>query len=158
MISKFLFRWVFFSLLYYLMSTAINNHIFLSKLFRKIVNDSRIQFRILDEFGVLPPSPISPVTSSSFRTIQKSVETVFNAPSGPSLMIGNTDTRWYWDLSKNIYRFSPLRIKVKDLSMFHGLNERIDIDSLADIVLFYAVLIMISCDQRDRIESSSRGD
>ena len=114
--------------------------------FRKVVNDPQIHFRILDDMYI-PPSPISSTSSHAFRTIQTCVETIYKVPSGPSLMIGNTDTRWYWDLANDIYRFSPLRISVHDLTMFHGINERIGVNALAEIVIFYTLLIYMSGDE-----------
>lgn len=106
------------------------------------MDDERIQLRILDSFTT-NPSPISSTDSHAFQMIQSCIKTVFNIVSGPSLMIGNTDTRWYWKLSENIYRFSPLRIAIDDLSMFHGVNERIEVDALAEMIYFYCMLIQM---------------
>ena len=61
-------------------------------------------------------------------------------------MVGNTDTRWYWDLSDDIYRFSPVELNIKDVKMFHGLNERISVKGMGGIVQYYEKLIKKSCD------------
>ena len=106
--------------------------------------------RILHDLAV-NPSPISSIDSNAFKTIQTCVSAVYDVISGPSLMIGNTDTRWYWNLSDNIFRFSPITISVHDLTMFHGVNERIEVDTLAEMVLFYAVLIQM-CGDTDSME------
>eukprot|EP00978_Attheya_sp_CCMP212_P003569 scaffold7494_cov55-Attheya_sp.AAC.1 len=110
---------------------------------RKLVNDDRVKMRVLE--GAIPPSPTSSFTSDPFRHIQQCVQLVFGLDSVPALCIGNTDTRWYWSLSDNIFRFSPLALTLKETSMFHGLNERISVDALAGIVQFYISFIKMSC-------------
>lgn len=41
------------------------------------------------------------------------------APSG---MVANTDTKWYWNVTRNIFRFVPSKLDlIKD---FHTVNER----------------------------------
>jgi carboxypeptidase PM20D1 len=107
------------------------------------VNDDRVKMRVLE--GAIPPSPTSSFTSDPFRHIQQCVQLVFGLDSVPALCIGNTDTRWYWSLSDNIFRFSPLALTLKETSMFHGLNERISVDALAGIVQFYISFIKMSC-------------
>ena len=52
-------------------------------------------------------------------------------------MIGNTDTRHYWNLTDSIYRFSPQFLTPDDLHRFHGVNERIGVTNYAQIVDFY---------------------
>jgi carboxypeptidase PM20D1 len=90
---------------------------------------------------LVPPSPVSSITNAQFGWIEKSVSSVFSNPTTCSIMIGNTDTRWYWDLSDSIYRFSPVELNIKDLSMFHGLDERLSVDGMSRIVQYYMELI-----------------
>jgi carboxypeptidase PM20D1 len=74
--------------------------------------------------GSIPASPISNHrTSAGFKLIQFSVENTFGFLCAPNLWIGNTDTRWYWELSESIFRFSPVALTMKETSMFHGFNE-----------------------------------
>ena len=56
-------------------------------------------------------------------------------------LIGNTDTRRYVDLTKNIYRFSPTYMFPNDLSRFHGDNERISVTDYVKAINFYYHLI-----------------
>ncbi len=57
--------------------------------------------------------------------------------------VGNTDTRWYWDLSDQIFRFSPVKLTLLETKMFHGINEKISTDALSNIVDFYKMLVMM---------------
>lgn len=53
-------------------------------------------------------------------------------------MIGNTDTRYYWNLTKNIYRFTPtIAMGPEDLKRFHGVNERISVNNYEKVVNFF---------------------
>lgn len=45
----------------------------------------------------------------------------------PSIMTGNTDTRHYWNLTKNIYRYTPFFLKsYSGESNIHSVDEKID--------------------------------
>ncbi|GMI52955.1 hypothetical protein ScalyP_jg8964 [Parmales sp. scaly parma] len=107
---------------------------------KKVIDDDRIKVTVVG--GVTPASKVSSLTSNSFAWVKESVANVFNNPSTCSLMIGNTDTRHYWNLSNDIYRFSPVNLHVKELGMFHGLNERISVDNLAGVCLYYRELML----------------
>jgi carboxypeptidase PM20D1 len=105
----------------------------------KIINDPRVTVKKFDM--EIPPSPVSSITNKPWGWIEASVSEVFNNPTTCSIMIGNTDTRWYWDLSDSIYRFSPVELNIKDLGMFHGLDERISVDGVERVVAYYTEII-----------------
>lgn len=104
-----------------------------------MINDKRVTVRIMNPSTL--PSPASDVSSYSFGIIQETIQEVFGNLSAPALVVGNTDTRWYWDLSTQIYRFSPVALSLEETTMFHGLNERISKKSLVSMVDFYKLLI-----------------
>jgi carboxypeptidase PM20D1 len=113
---------------------------------RKVVNDKRVQMLVMDSF---PPSPISHCNSEAFKHISKCVKVVFGFESTPSLMVGNTDTRWYWELSENIFRFSPVPLTMEETKMFHGINEKIRTVDLENMVDFYRTLLLTIDVDRD---------
>ncbi|TFK33512.1 hypothetical protein BDQ12DRAFT_738741 [Crucibulum laeve] len=92
------------------------------------------------------PSPISPFTldSTAWKVFARAVQASFGKDviSAPSAMTGNTDTRHYWNLSKNIYRWSPARIGTRLNA--HTVDEKIMIDSHIDGIKFYTELIIQS--------------
>lgn len=63
----------------------------------------------------------------------------------PTIMLGNTDTKHYWNLTRHIYRFSPSRGEGfgRDLGRFgvHTVDERQWIESVVEGVVFYYQLI-----------------
>ena len=81
------------------------------------------------------------IDAIGFDCICRAVEKVYGFSTTPALMVGNTDTQWYWKLSKNIYRFSPVALTLVETSMFHGINERIGVDALTLMVDYYREII-----------------
>jgi carboxypeptidase PM20D1 len=102
---------------------------------RRIVTDSAITIK---EDYFLGPSPYTPPTSSGFGLIQGAIRSVHPAtPVAPALMIGNTDTRWYWKISDQIYRFNPVLLEKADIDRIHGVDERISLKGYDDCINFY---------------------
>ncbi|XP_030827980.1 N-fatty-acyl-amino acid synthase/hydrolase PM20D1 [Strongylocentrotus purpuratus] len=103
-----------------------------------IINDDRVKIKV--EEG-LEASFISPYDRDAhgYQVISHSMRQVF--PSvlvAPGVMIGNTDTRYYWNLTKNIYRFTPtIAMGTEDLKRFHGVNERISVSNYEKVVNFF---------------------
>ena len=56
-------------------------------------------------------------------------------------MIGATDSRHFEPISEQIYRFSPVRARPKDLTRFHGTDERISSANYAEMIRFYHRLL-----------------
>jgi Gly-Xaa carboxypeptidase len=95
---------------------------------------------ILEDFDEpLEPSPVSPFDSDAFTGTIKQVlgEDIIVAPS---LMTGNTDTKFYWGLTPNIYRFSPMREAGR--ANAHTVDERVGMKEHIEAVKFYAQLIL----------------
>ncbi|KAI9354790.1 carboxypeptidase S [Zopfochytrium polystomum] len=93
--------------------------------------------------GALEPAPISPVGDLAWNVLSG---TIFHTLSSeddskmivaPMLMPANTDTRHYWDLTRNIYRFGP----VIDGEGIHTVNERTTVESYIKTVKFYHELV-----------------
>ncbi|ODV95576.1 hypothetical protein PACTADRAFT_42855 [Pachysolen tannophilus NRRL Y-2460] len=59
----------------------------------------------------------------------------------PAMSTGNTDTKSYWKLSDNIYRFTPESWKEYD-SHAHSVDEKIDFESHLQIIAFFYEYIL----------------
>jgi carboxypeptidase PM20D1 len=102
---------------------------------RKIVDDPRVSVKKL--YGT-EASPVSSTSSAAYKTIAETVGDVFpEAISVPLLVLGGTDARHYTSVSSNVYRFLPVAINSKDMSMVHGTNERIKVDAYKRAIQFY---------------------
>jgi len=112
------------------------------------INDSRIKIRTYgDEGNVFAsnPSPRSSVNSRSFKLIRDSILTVANDPAltvAPYIVLGATDSRYFTDLSPNVYRFLFNYLEKDDLKLIHGIDERISIENYRETIQFYFQLIV----------------
>jgi carboxypeptidase PM20D1 len=87
-------------------------------------------------------SAISATASPSYRVIAKTVREIFpGTVVAPGLMIGATDSRHFAAISEQIYRFSPVRARAKDLTRFHGTDERISSANYVEMIRFYHRLL-----------------
>lgn len=112
---------------------------------KKIINDSRVEVEYLEDLGFTPVAPVTRTDSKEFESVKNAVQDVFDAPVAATLMIGNTDTRHYWALSKNIFRFSPIIFEsLEETKMFHGIDERISSQNLLHLFEFYCNLMQRS--------------
>jgi carboxypeptidase PM20D1 len=108
---------------------------------KKIVNDPRVHIKLTSQ-GAREASSVSDIHSESFKLIQRTISQVFpDTIVAPCLVVGSTDTTHYQEISKNTYRFLPIRFTSKDFARLHGTDERINMDSLEEMIKFYIQLI-----------------
>lgn len=107
---------------------------------RKVLGDDDI--RIEKKQDYINPSPVSDTQNEAYRRLSKSILEIFpEVTVAPSLMVGATDARHYTRVSRNVYRFFPLRAEHADLDRVHGTNERLSIENYGEMIQFYARLI-----------------
>lgn len=106
----------------------------------RVINDPRVSVEKRSDY--LEASPVSSETSIGYSTIAKSTREAFPGITvAPSLFVANTDTRHYWDIANDIYRFCPTVMTPSDLPRFHGIDERISVDNYYKIIQFYYQLM-----------------
>jgi carboxypeptidase PM20D1 len=108
---------------------------------RKAIADPQITFEPSQE-SPWEASPVSASDSPAFETLADTIGGMFgDMPVAPFLVMGATDARHYCGLCDDVLRFTPVVIQDGDLERIHGINERISIESLAQMVQFYTALI-----------------
>lgn len=125
------------------------------------------EFIIENYASFIEPAPVSPSTGPTWDTLAGTIREVFenfagpvidpsNPPAdkdqqedsvdakkkkpiiiAPSLMTANTDTKHYWPLTKNIYRFSPTRVTDIRMGNIHTVNENLPFEVHRESVVFY---------------------
>jgi len=102
----------------------------------------------LSGVDALEPAPVSPIDTESFRILSGTIKNVLKRLGAddevivtPYLMPANTDTKFFWALTKNIYRFTPVNL-VENLNRAHTTNEFIRADEFVREPLFFASLIL----------------
>jgi carboxypeptidase PM20D1 len=109
---------------------------------RRVINDPRVQTRIVSRFTA-EPSPVSSTKTQSFRTVQRTILSVVpDALVAPYLVVVVADARYFDELSRNVFRFLPLRLGPQDLQRIHGTNERIAVADYERAIRVYRQLIM----------------
>jgi carboxypeptidase PM20D1 len=109
---------------------------------RRAVDDSRVEVKTVGRFST-EPSAVSSIDSESFKTLERTIRSVVpDAIVAPYLVVVATDARYYGGLSRNVYRFLPLRLTPRDLERMHGIDERIGIREYEAAIRLYRQLIL----------------
>ncbi|KAJ7115835.1 hypothetical protein C8R44DRAFT_832690 [Mycena epipterygia] len=111
-----------------------------------------------DAYGTsLEPAPVSPISgdeSAPYKLLSGTIKATYNAHRSltdsssiavaPGMSTGNTDTRYYWKLSRSIFRYNHKNtIGSKDrLSGVHTVNEAMGADALLEMIRFFTTLIL----------------
>lgn len=99
---------------------------------RKAINDERVKIEIM--WPNVEASPVSSPDSTAFRTMMSPLKHHFDdAVVAPFLMIGGTDSRHFYNVTPNIYKFSPMI----DPIGFHGVDEQLKISDYKKTLGFY---------------------
>jgi len=107
-----------------------------------VINNDRVTIEQVNSFSS-DPSSTSSVDSAAFLAIARSVREIYpDTVVAPFLVMAGTDSRHYSAVADNIYRFAPFDLSgPEDLDGIHGINERIEVKSLAAGAMFYQRLI-----------------
>lgn len=97
----------------------------------------------------LNPAPVSPKTTWAWKILQSTIKHVFGGDViiAPSLMTGNTDTKYYWGLTRDIWRFSPVRENGRGNA--HTVDEFIKARDHLETFGFYVNLIRSADSKED---------
>jgi carboxypeptidase PM20D1 len=109
---------------------------------RRAVDDSRVEVKTVGRFSA-EPSAVSSTDSESFRTLERTIRSVVpDAIVAPYLVVVATDARYYSGLSRNVFRFLPLRLTSRDLERMHGIDERIGVNEYETAIRTYRQLVI----------------
>ncbi len=96
----------------------------------------------IEKLHVSEPSLISNMDSQTYEILINTIKDIYpNVLIMPYLMSGGTDSRKYYNLCENIYRFMAVNVTQKDFDSIHSNNERISFDNLSNMINFYIKLI-----------------
>ena len=93
----------------------------------------------------LDPSPISNPADPRFDLLAGTIRGVFGQDVlvSPTLLLGNTDTRYCWGLTDQIYRMSPWRQSHDPRgTRMHTVDERMPIAGLVEMAQFYNAFVL----------------
>lgn len=104
---------------------------------KKVIDDDRVTVSPFNNFKG-EPSTITSENSFAYRKADEIAKKTFpNTVTTPFLMIGGTDSRHFSEISSGIIKFSP----ITDPIGFHGIDERVSLDSYTSALWFYEQLM-----------------
>ncbi len=110
---------------------------------RRVLDDSRIEFEILDAPG---ESIISPFNTELFRVIERETKKVYPASiTLPHLIIYGTDSRFFRVRGATCYGFFPGPVTMGEYSTIHGNDERVREESIRNGIRIYYNVVKEFC-------------
>jgi len=108
---------------------------------RDTINDERVKLRVPPGAG-WEASPVSSTGTPAFARLYRAIHQVFgDVAVTPYLMLGASDARHYTPMCSNVFRFSPVALDEQEINRIHGLNERISVSGLGQMVQFFCQMI-----------------
>ncbi|MBI9049339.1 MAG: M20 family peptidase [Anaerolineaceae bacterium] len=108
---------------------------------RNVIKDERIQL-IPNKEIIWDASPVSNTDSAAYMILKETIQKTFNnVPVACQIFPAATDSRHYYAVCQNVYRFMPLYMTSEALGGVHGINERVEIAALEQMVQFFGALI-----------------
>ena len=104
---------------------------------KEIINDDRV---VISKYkgAFAEASAVTPMDSYAYQKVEATImKTYPQLLTSPFLMIGATDSRHFGEVSPNIVKFSPMIDPVG----FHGINERVSLESYQTALWFYEQLL-----------------
>lgn len=110
---------------------------------------------ILSRGSYLDPAPVTPSDGSiksPYSVLAGTVKAVYGSEIvvTPGIMTGNTDTRFFWDLTKHIFRFAP-GYDAEDeqgLGSIHTVNEKVSVVNHINAVKWF-IMFLRNVDEAD---------
>ncbi len=106
---------------------------------KTIIDDPRITYEV---FMNNNPSSVSSTDSLGYQLIEQTIrEFAEDALVAPYLVMGGTDSRYFYPLTDSVYRFLMIRLNPSTMGIIHGIDERISVDNyVMGIQYFYELL------------------
>ncbi len=93
-------------------------------------------------------SEVSSWDSAGFHVVERAVqETWGEVIVTPGLMIAGSDSKHYGKVADDAYRFNPMKVSQADITGFHGTNEKIAADNLAQGTRTYIRILELGTSQ-----------
>ncbi len=104
---------------------------------KTIIQDARVQVTLYSG-AFAEASAVTPVRGFGYQKIARIAKKTYPALlTSPFLMLGATDSRHFGEISSNIIKFSPMI----DPIGFHGIDERVSLESYQTALWFYEQLL-----------------
>ncbi len=91
-------------------------------------------------------SPVSPISSYAYAELKKAINQSFeNLVVAPYMFPAGTDSKYYYPICDNVFRFTPFIYSEDDRTRIHARNERCSVPALRDAARFFGAIIQNTC-------------
>ena len=110
---------------------------------RRVIGDDRVKIQPIEgKFN--EALPVSPASGPAYGGLSEVIRQVFNDPPvAPFVMLGGTDCQHFVPVCSTIYRFTSLVMDKSFMGLEHGIDERIPVEGIVNMVIFYARLLQV---------------
>ncbi len=98
------------------------------------------------EDGYRDPSPVSSIDGKAYGALERTIREVFPGyVVAPYPFIAASDAKYYYNLTDQVFRFTPFEKTEDDANRIHAENERQSVESLRQGTLFFLRLYENTC-------------
>lgn len=109
---------------------------------KKVIDNPDVKIHVHEARNA---TPYAKTNTPAWHKVKKAVGKTWGPILvSPYLMMAGTDSRHYADICENVLKFSPMRLSKEERSLMHSNDERIKVQTLTEMVVFY-VHLMGSC-------------
>jgi len=106
---------------------------------KNTIDDPRITYEV---FMNNNPSSVSSTESLGFKLIEQTIrEFADDALVAPYLVMGGTDSKYFYPLTDSVYRFLMIRLGPSTMGIVHGIDERISVDNYVMGIQYFHELL-----------------
>jgi carboxypeptidase PM20D1 len=106
---------------------------------KNTIDDPRVSYEV---FMNNNPSSVSSTESLGFKLIEQTIrEFAGDALVAPYLVMGGTDSKYFYPLTDSVYRFLMIRLGPSTMNIVHGIDERISIDNYVMGIQYFHELL-----------------
>lgn len=88
------------------------------------------------------PPPVSSADAEVYKVLERTIRSLHpEIVVVPGLVGGATDSRYFYPVSEQVYRFYPMRLDSTSMQRFHGIDEKISKENYQEIIQFSYQLI-----------------
>lgn len=97
--------------------------------------------------NVLEPAPVTPTSidpASAYSVLSGTTRALYGEEllMAPGIMTGNTDTKYYWDLTQHIFRYAPgWDPEEEGFGSIHTVNERVSVKAHVATVQWFSLFV-----------------
>lgn len=113
---------------------------------RKVVAGLGVEVDYEDTNHIHEPSSISSTETPEYRAVEDALRSLWpSLPVLPGIFPAATDSRHYYRLADNVYRFQPVRLGSRGILALHSRGESLSVEDYMASIRFYSGYISRVC-------------